>query len=68
MKQQKKQTKKNKEITKIKNVWHDLHSDIDYLRYIITLNEPIEVKQDLLFALHNCLSKRAEAVAEIAFK
>ena len=60
----KNKSKQTKPPEKLIEVFRELHSDIDYLRYIITSREPKEVKEDMLFSLHNCLSNRAQKLAE----
>lgn len=55
--------KLNKKEKLLKEVWHELHSDLNYLQYIITTNEPEDIKQDMLFALFNCLSNRTQKLA-----
>lgn len=62
----KKPTNKNKK--KLQEIWREVGSDIDYLQYIITCEEPIETKIDMLFSLHNCLSNRNQKLAEIAWE
>lgn len=73
MKTTKKKTKRpaRKTTTKnkaLKQVYMELHSDIDYLRFIITCQEPQETKEDMLFSLHNCLSNRTQKLSEVIWE
>lgn len=65
---QKKKKPTNKHKESLKEIWRQVESDIDYLQYIITCEEPIETKIDMLFSLHNCLSNRNQKLAEIAWE